>query len=267
MPVFLIIIEKNYSRILNVIIENIENVLPEFAGISLVEIEDVTLLKRTDTKFILPQKLLPEILESISQNYRILEINGQRLMNYKSLYFDTSGFKFYSDHHNGKLKRTKIRIRQYVDSDLHFLEIKNKDGKGRTIKTRMRISEFDTDIGNTHANFIHEVTNCYYNLEPTLWNDFQRFTLVDNALTERITIDVCMAFQLEGNIKEISDLVVIELKQVRYDRKSNIAKVLKKHSINPYGFSKYCIGMTQLYKDIKYNGFKPKLLKIKKLTA
>ena len=267
MPVFLIIIEKNYSRILNEVVENIENVLSEFPGISLVQMDDVSMLKRTDTKFVLPQKLLPEILKSVAQNYRILEINGRRLMNYKSLYFDTPNFKFYSDHHNGKLKRTKIRIRQYVDSNLHFLEIKIKDGKGRTVKTRMRISEFDTDIGNTQAEFIREVTNCHFDLEPTLWNDFRRFTHVDNALTERITIDVGLAFQLEGNKKEFSDLVVVELKQVRYDRKSDIAKVLKKHSIYPYGFSKYCLGMTQLYKDIKYNAFKPKLLKIKKLTA
>jgi hypothetical protein len=42
------------------------------------------------------------------------------------LYFDTDSKRFYHDHHNGKVKRTKIRMRNYVESNLTFLEIKKK---------------------------------------------------------------------------------------------------------------------------------------------
>ena len=68
----------------------------------------------------------------LQNEYQVLEIKHRRLMHYASVYFDTPAFTFYFDHHNGKIRRTKIRQRKYVDSELTFLEIKQKNGKGET---------------------------------------------------------------------------------------------------------------------------------------
>ena len=98
----------------------------KFKPISLDEMNSVALMKRTDTKFVININYLPVVLNTLLKTYQILEIEGRRIMNYSSLYFDTEDFKFYLDHHNGRVNRTKIRQRKYVDSDLTFLEIKKK---------------------------------------------------------------------------------------------------------------------------------------------
>ena len=62
--------------------------------------------------------------------------DGKLIHDYKSLYYDTEDWKFYLDHHNGRVNRNKIRFREYVGSKLTFLEIKLKNNKGKTIKKR-----------------------------------------------------------------------------------------------------------------------------------
>lgn len=247
--------------------EDLKNISLNFSGISLAEMADVSLLKRTDTKFIIPIELLPKILEEIRSHYRILVIKGKRLMNYKSLYFDTPENKFYLDHHNGKIRRTKIRIREYVGSSLFFLEVKIKDGRGNTNKTRLPIANFEEELTSFNKNFIKDVTGFDYALRPSLYNEFQRMTLVNIAAKERITIDTELSYSIGNREKKVSDLAIIELKQERYDRNSLLVQALKEHNIGPYGFSKYCIGLAKLNKDIKQNAFKRKFLKINKITS
>jgi len=105
---------------------NEENILQNFQPISLSEMDEVKLMNRTDTKFVLNRTLFNEVLPQLTSSYRVLEISDQRLSSYRTLYFDTSGFDLFLDHHNGKGNRFKVRIRKYVESNLFFLEIKNK---------------------------------------------------------------------------------------------------------------------------------------------
>ena len=111
----------------------------DFQAISLSEMDDVKLMSRTDTKFAFNDIKLPVLLQKLSEHYRILEIDGERIHHYKSLYFDTEDRKFYLDHHNSRVNRNKIRFREYVGSGLTFLEIKLKNNKGKTIKKRTKV--------------------------------------------------------------------------------------------------------------------------------
>lgn len=188
-------------------------------------------------------------------------------MSYSSLYFDTKDKKFYKDHHNGKVNRTKIRIRKYVDSDTCFLEIKQKDGKGNTTKTRASINDFEQDLSDKSIGFINEITNSDLNLEPIIWNQFNRITLVNKIDKERLTVDLNLSFEKSGSFKIYNKLVIIEVKQERFTRTSPVVQQLKLKQINPYSISKYCIGMISIYDDLKYNRFKKKLMKINKITA
>ena len=67
--------------------------------------------------------------------------------------------------------------------------------------------------------------------------------------------------------KDFSNLVIVELKQERFNRKSEVVKILKSLKQNPYSISKYCIGMISLYNDLKYNIFKKKLIKINNIIT
>lgn len=247
--------------------QHIKNSIDRFTAISLKEMNSVALMKRTDTKFVISQSQLLPILERVKEHYKVLEINSDRIMSYSSLYFDTTDKKFYHDHHNGKNNRTKVRIRKYVESNLCFLEIKQKNGKGETNKSRRVIQDFETELSKSSLDFISDTTSKAYELAPSLWNDFNRITLVNLKNKERVTIDLNLSYTMDILEKDYDDLVVIEVKQERFDRNSIIVKTLKSFQQHPYSISKYCIGMISLYKDLKYNVFKNKLIKINKISA
>lgn len=247
--------------------ENFISIIKGFKPISLNEMDTVSLMKRTDTKFVIHEKDLISLLNSIQDQYRVLEIDGNRIPTYSSLYFDTKKRKFFLDHHNKKVNRTKIRMRKYVESDLCFLEIKQKDGKGNTTKNRTRIVDFETELSNNSLGFIKDITNQDYHLEPVIWNEFNRITLVNIEEKERLTIDLNLTYKIGKKSKVYSNLVVIEVKQERFCRTSPVIKQLKLKNINPYSISKYCIGMISVDKSLKYNLFKEKLIKINKIIA
>ncbi|WP_298778150.1 polyphosphate polymerase domain-containing protein [uncultured Polaribacter sp.] len=248
-------------------LNDIQILIKDFLPISLKEMNSVALMKRTDTKFVINKSELNLILKNIKNDYNVLEINTDRIMSYSSLYFDTSENKFYNDHHNGKNNRTKIRQRKYIESDLCFLEIKQKNGKGETNKTRIPVNDFEIDLSKSSKEFILNTTNTQYDLEPSLWNGFNRITLVNLKNKERVTIDLNLTYKINEIKKSYENLVVVEVKQERFNRKSKIVKALKSIKQHPYSISKYCIGMISLYKDLKYNIFKKKLIRINKTIA
>ena len=247
-------------------LKEIASTILKFKSISLEEMNTVSLMKRTDTKYIIHINSLAPILEDLQKEYQVLEIESRRIMSYSSVYFDTPKFKFYFDHHNGKVNRTKIRQRKYVDSDLTFLEIKQKNGKGETNKSRIQIPDFELDFSPTSKEFISETTGQAFDLQPSLWNRFKRITLVNLKDNERATIDIDLTYSMNEKEKSYENIVVVEVKQHRFDRKSVLVKTLKKYKYNPYSISKYCIGIVNLYQHLKYNLFKRKLLKINKIS-
>ncbi len=235
-----------------------------FNPISLNEMDSVSLMKRTDTKFIATIAQLNKVLNQVKNDYSILEIDGQRKIEYASNYFDTKDLDFYHDHHNGKSDRLKIRTRKYVASNLSFLEIKQKDPQGRTVKSRKRIGEYDQLSTDELKSYVNEVTGLQLDLNQTITNEFYRFTLVNTELKERITVDVSLGF---NSLSFDDKLVIIELKQEKLRRSSPFFKALKAEKIYPMGISKYCIGMAVHNPKLKQNIFKPKLGKIAKLTT
>jgi hypothetical protein len=247
--------------------QQIKQLVNNLDPISLGEMDSVSLMKRTDTKFIIHQKQLIEVLEIIKNQYKVLEINENRILTYSSLYFDTENKKFYHDHHNGKVNRTKVRMRKYVESNICFLEIKQKDGKGKTTKSRIKINDFETELSPKLVDFIDSKTFNKTTLKPIIWNKFSRITLVNKNAMERLTIDLGLEFKMDASLKAYKNLVIIEVKQERFDRSSPVVTALKEKGINPYSMSKYCIGMTDIYPQLKYNHFKRKIMKINKITA
>lgn len=246
---------------------NIQNIINSFTPISLDEMNSVALMKRTDTKFVISKAQLVSVLKDLDSHYKVLEINNDRIMSYSSLYFDTPNNKFYNDHHNGKNNRTKVRQRKYIDSDLCFLEVKQKNGKGETNKTRIPVSDFETNLSKASTTFISETTSQDYDLLPSLWNGFNRITLVNIKSKERVTVDLNLTYKIDDKEKNYQNLVVIEVKQERFNRNSEIVKILKSYKQHPYSISKYCIGMISLYSDLKYNIFKKKLIRINNIIA
>lgn len=247
--------------------QNIKSIIETFRPISLAKMDAVSLMKRTDTKFIVPAELLPDILLAIRDDYQVLTINKNRIMTYASEYFDTENCTFYNDHHNGKASRIKVRIRNYVESGLYFLEVKLKNGKGVTNKKRIALNSFEKDLSETSRAFIEKVTRKQFDLHATIINSFQRVTLVNTLDQERVTIDMSLSYVKNDQTKDMGNLIVIELKQEKFDRNSSIVKCLNTLRIKPFSISKYCIGMLSIDPSLKHNAFKQKLRTVKKLLA
>ena len=244
---------------------NVQEIISHYQPITLKEMDNVALMNRTDTKYLMSMSQLEDVLAEVAHHYRILDINGLRSNHYQSQYYDTPDYYFYRRHHSGKQNRLKIRKRMYVESNLTFLEVKFKSNKGRTEKDRTKLDGLTPDLSLENENYIHEMSHFEEHLEPKLMNLFERITLVDQSLPERITIDVNLSFVVNDRTVDIPDLVIIEAKQERQNRHSVFLQALKKRLIRPESMSKYCLGIA-LLTDQKSNMFKEKIRTIKSLT-
>jgi hypothetical protein len=244
--------------------EVIQTVLCEYLPITLAEMSDVRLMNRTDVKYTTSFSLLPEFLKRLQADYYVQEVNGLRISSYWTMYLDTPDRRMYLDHHNGRRKREKIRVRVYLDSRSVFLEIKSKNNKGRTGKKRMQLPEMYSYMQKDAELFIEK--NATYSLDklaPRLENSFYRITLVNRQKTERLTIDLHPAFRnpSDGYEKRLDDLVIIELK-----RDGNTPSFAKKQladlHIHPVSISKYCLGTLLTVPEVKSNCFKEKMIRL-----
>ncbi|MEN9699108.1 MAG: hypothetical protein RLZZ301_306 [Bacteroidota bacterium] len=246
---------------------NIETQVGLFDPIDLREMADVNLMNRVDTKFAFRQDDLLRFMPLLSADYRALKVEGTMLPHYESLYFDDSDFSFFKDHHNGKGDRFKVRVRKYVESNIYFLEIKHKV-KGRTDKRRILTADFNEIQNEKERDFLKRQLQNDQQLVPTMWNAFQRITLVSKTSKERLTLDFNISFHMEGVRRDFKQLVIAELKQEQLDRNSPFYRLMKAERIRPYRLSKYCIGSVEIYgkEKLKFNRFKKKLLFLNKIN-
>jgi hypothetical protein len=105
-------------------------------------------------------------------------------------------------------------------------------------------------------------------LKPTMWNAFQRITLVSKTSKERLTLDFNINFHMGDVKRDFNQLVIAELKQESLDRSAPFYQLMKKERIRPYRLSKYCIGSVEIYGEevLKFNRFKKKLLFLNKIN-
>ncbi len=247
-------------------VTQIQQILENFEKIHLEEMDRVQLMNRVDTKFTFSDRTLIRLLPELLKHYKVLEVEGTLLSQYESLYYDDAQFSSFEDHHRQLRDRFKVRYRKYVNSDIAFLEVKHKK-KGRTEKSRILTSGIPTEMSKTEASFLEAQGLHKHHLQPTLMNRFKRITLVNKTINERLTLDIDLSFEWQGNKKQMEHIVIAELKQERALRTSPFYSLMKKNLIRPLRVSKYCIGMISIYGKgrMKYNRFKKKLLQIKKI--
>lgn len=257
-------------------VTEMEELLRQYAPITLDEMTGVKLLNRTDTKFVTNMSTLMQLLEMASDDYYVQDIDGARIASYYTVYFDTADCVMYRCHEAGHMNRQKLRIRSYVDSDLNFLEVKTKNNRGRTKKKRLTLEGFDPEhcsefrVQNAeYADFLHT----WLRYDPALMteqleNRFDRVTLVNKGKTERLTIDTNLRFHnvTTDSYRFMDGVVIIELKRDG-NVPSPILRMLRDLRIKPHGFSKYCIGSAFTNHALHCNRIKPRLHSIQKIIG
>lgn len=243
----------------------ISKITASFSPIKLAEMDNVKLMSRSDTKFAFKFSKLPELLNQMMPFYKVLEINGKFIHDYKSLYFDTDDRKFYLDHHNGRVNRNKVRFREYVGSDLTFLEIKRKNNKGKTIKKRMKVDSINDNLSVKQKEYIYSIIGSNIILNSKQWINFSRITFVHKVHKERLTIDINLNFKEKDRRGDLNQIAIGEIKQERMSRLSDFMRIAKELHILPIRISKYCMSTLELNPELKQNRFKEKTLFLTKL--
>ena len=241
--------------------------------IRLDEMDGIKLMNRIDSKYLTNESVLEKVLEmAADRGYRALEVEGSTISPYNSMYYDTDTLKMFTDHHNRRLVRQKVRTRVYVSSGTTFLEIKRKNNRGRTKKKRIAIpgSDFMDFRGNSEADAFLAGKSSYTAdmIKPRMETIFRRITLVNRAETERITIDTSLAFVNHdtGLKADLGPAVIIELKQDGRAA-SEMKGILLDCRVKPVRVSKYCIGTTITTPGAKSNRFHQKVRMIEKTTG
>lgn len=279
--------------------------------LDLDRIAAVRLMNRVDTKYLVDERRCMELLERAADQYYVQIIDDCRACRYATLYYDTPQWDMYHLHHNRRLTRQKIRTRTYVETGVTYLEVKNKSNKGRTHKRRMALdrSLFAAAATDTAAaDFLRrEARYAPETLSPSLATRFVRVTLVNHAMTERLTIDFDLHFDnvraADGGNKDMNgrgDMDTISCEdngirgvdngfrpaaeashghtaslgrlvviELKQDAlaPSPMKQILAQLRVKPFKLSKYCIGEALTNPLVKHNRFKAKIRAIGKMAA
>jgi len=241
----------------------------------LADLSSSSLMDRVDSKFLLPVDQLLNVLNRCTNYYSALEIQDKSIFHYKNIYFDNNELTFYNQHHNRKLNRHKVRHRNYTDSNISYLEIKFKTNKGRTIKTRQPTDNNPFTALDSGYTFLKQqgITTPEH-LIPSQLCAYNRISLANNDLSERITLDLNLSFTNQVTEKlnahqnsqavRLSDYVVAELKQNKLNRQSPFFQLMREIGIRSQGFSKYCMGVSLSNRQVKSNRFKANIIKLQR---
>ena len=252
----------------------IARILDRFSPISLEQLNGkAAMLERVDNKYIIPAHRLRSALESFSTHFDVLEIDGRRTFTYATSYFDDPELHSYYDHHQGRRKRCKVRVRDYVDAGLSYLEVKLKDRRQITVKKRLRLAQPGQGLNAAAFEFIECCHRDLYAepfarpLRPVIRMRYQRITLVAKEGGERMTIDTELEFHT-GDTTRVVDptMFIIETKSARGNgRADHILRSLHVHPTKRC--SKYCIGMAATGQVARRNRFLPALRRLDLLNA
>lgn len=242
-----------------------EQVLEGFDCHGLEDLGRATLMRRFDTKYLLPAAFLPKLLDELRGEYSALEIDGCRVFRYRNLYLDTPDFGFFRAHHNGKLNRHKVRHREYVEAGNGFLEVKFKDNRNRTVKTRMPWAAPWAPSPEGNRFLTHALGVGSEALSPVLRVEYRRISLANVGRAERVTLDLGLLFRPTGEAAgtRLDFLLVAELKEAGRHPASRFRQVMRQYRFRPGPFSKYCTGCCLVHpRSLRTNRFKPILRRV-----
>lgn len=225
------------------------------APIALEELNaSAELLARIDRKYVIDASVVRALLDEHRDHLAVLDIDGTRAFTYESVYFDTEHHDLYRAAAMHRRNRFKVRTRLYEDAGVVMLEVKTKDGRGRTLKHRMERAACDRDrLTQEDRCFIDEVapTALASGLEPTLTTRYLRTTLVDLDDGSRATVDQHLVCSEPDGTSVSVDHVIVETKSD--GSASPLDRWLWRSGIRPVRISKYCTALAVLHPELPTN--------------
>lgn len=251
-------------------LSNINRFTAAFAPITLEQLNaKAEMMARIDNKYVVQSDQLLCLVPHLSAAFDILDIQDQRAFTYDTRYFDDAARRAYFEHHQGKRRGFKVRVRNYVDADLCFLEVKVKGQRGMTEKYRMpydldKLSDLTPDASEfARSTYSRQYNKAFdYDLRPALDVRYTRMTLVARSGGERMTIDTDLRFQSEDrSFAAGTGVFIVETKSA--NGRGLADQLLRTAGERPTRrCSKYCIGMAATGQVTRFNRFLPTLRKL-----
>jgi hypothetical protein len=244
--------------------------VPQFDPVSLQQLDaKASMLERLDNKYVVDDHALRQAIPELARHFDILQIDGKREFTYQTCYFDDPQRTSYFDHHRGRRKRCKVRVRKYLEAQLCFVEVKLKDKRGVTVKKRLKYAL--DKYGMLDAAAWAHIRTAYGELyggefgqalEPAVEMRYRRITLVAKDGGERMTIDRALVFSGDAGSCTIDPgMCVVETKSANANGIADkILRALHQHPTRRC--SKYCVAMATLQAVHKHNRFLPALRKL-----
>jgi hypothetical protein len=230
-------------------------------------VEGASLQTRIDCKYVATWAAFEQLARDLASSHVMLDIAGDRLFTYDTVYFDTRSLRSYRDHVQRRRKRFKCRSRRYMETDHYVFEVKLKGLRGSTVK---RALPYDRDAhGSVDAQARAFVDDCLLEeygqvlgeeLVPTLRTTYRRMTFARRDCSERLTCD----FHFAANdlpfaprrppAMLLPDRVIVEHKSGRDIGATRAA--LRALGAQPASCSKYCLGIALTHPEVVDNDFR-----------
>ncbi len=242
-------------------------ILERFEEANLELLEKRALLRRVDSKFLLPQSELAPTLSKVVGDYGIVLAGDSRLATYRTIYYDTDEKRCFHDHRRGRRPRQKIRVRHYDERGVSYLEIKTKRSEYISFKKRRPLPYNESNLDAERRAFVSEHSRVdAADLVEAAHTDFRRATLVGFHTNERITLDIDLVVsEPDVDAIELGGIAILEVKQPRFSIGTPIMTALRDRGHRPASASKYCTATALLRPDLRTNRLLPALRAIERL--
>lgn len=167
----------------------------ELAPITLATVNASTALStRSERKYLVDLDVYRELVHDLGPTCSSSRSTTCVCSGTRSVDSDTDDFRLHrAAAGRGRRHRYKIRTRQYVESGLTMLEVKTKDGRGRTVKHRIDHDGAPDALSPADQRFVLDVTgddSVVELLAPVLTTRYTWTTLVQlSAVGVRATVD------------------------------------------------------------------------------
>ena len=250
--------------------DRVSSAIDGYGKITLEELKnsDASLMSRKESKYLMTFDQCLELISGLGKDYMVLDVDECKMSGYETRYYDDDSFTTYHQHHNGKSNRYKLRARHYLSSDEHYIEVKEKKNTGVTVKKRIEVSDFSDMTEEEYDMFLRtSFPYDYHEFHPVISVEYKRVTLVSKKMNERITLDFDLTFKNRDQIYSFPAVVIGEVKMDKSVNSSQALDLARALGIRERSFSKYCIGVSLIYKHLKHNRFKPNLLFLSKISG
>jgi hypothetical protein len=225
---------------------DVDSVLARLKSVSLEDIDErAALLRRVDHKYLVERDILLELLDELSHDHDVLEIDGRRRFAYASVYFDTPDLRCFHEHVHGTRPRFKTRTRHYVDTGNCVFEVKLKNAQDESAKRQIDHDANARDrltpaaLRLTREALTEAGVKPPQELRPTVQSSFDRVTLAAREGGARLTCDLGVRLSvLRGSAVGLQPSHAL-LESKSEDGESPADRALERLGAEPVSLSKY----------------------------